>query len=435
MALVYLSDEYPVREQPSYDSPTVVNVPSGQLVNIRDVYVTVDEEENPQVWYNVSLLYGEGEYTGYVPRYYLAVSDERFLGWEETYGLNLEAAAYSIDAAGNAVYADIEQFPQSYRSALLALKQKHPNWTCAVIKTGLDCNTVIANELTDGKSLVYKTFPDYAKEGLYDEGNWYYASEAVLKQYMDPRNALTEDAVFQFEQLTYNPTYHTEAAVNNFLQSTFMHSGQFATGTNMTYGHIFWAVGREEMVSPFHLASRVYQEQGRGTSALISGTYPGYEGYYNYMYDSASPQDKELRKRYNANDGRDWTIGWGHKIYGKEGKKYMNSNIDKEQAKIYFKNDLKKVTNGTLKNYLKKYKIKLYQYQYDALVCFTYNLGYNFWDKEKNSNQTIFRLIKSKDYSDKKKVESVFCLYKNPNLLKRRKKEAKIFNTGKYPAN
>ncbi len=31
----------------------------------------------------------------------------------------------------------------------------------------------------------------------------------------------------------------------------------------------------------------------------------------------------------------------------------MNSNIDKEQAKIYFKNDLKKVTNGTLKNYLK----------------------------------------------------------------------------------
>ena len=160
-----------------------------------------------------------------------------------------------------------------------------------------------------------------------------------------------------------------------------------------------------------------------------------YEGYYNYMYDSASPQDKELRKRYNANDGRDWTIGWGHKIYGKEGKKYMNSNIDKEQAKIYFKNDLKKVTNGTLKNYLKKYKIKLYQYQYDALVCFTYNLGYNFWDKEKNSNQTIFRLIKSKDYSDKKKVESVFCLYKNPNLLKRRKKEAKIFNTGKYPAN
>ena len=295
MALVYLSDEYPVREQPSYDSPTVVNVPSGQLVNIRDVYVTVDEEENPQVWYNVSLFYGEGEYTGYVPRYYLAVSDERFLGWEETYGLNLEAAAYSIDAAGNAVYADIEQFPQSYRSALLALKQKHPNWTFAVMNTGLDWNTVIANELTDGKSLVYKTFPDYAKEGLYDEGNWYYASEAVLKQYMDPRNALTEDAVFQFEQLTYNPTYHTEAAVNNFLQSTFMHSGQFATGTNMTYGHIFWAVGREEMVSPFHLASRVYQEQGRGTSALISGTYPGYEGYYNYFNVRASGKtDKEV---------------------------------------------------------------------------------------------------------------------------------------------
>ena len=156
MALVYLSDEYPVRVQPSYESQPAVTVPSGQLVNIEDVYVSMDEGENPEVWYYVSLLYGDAEYAGYVPRNYLAVSDERFLAWEENYGLNLQASAYAIDQAGNISYPDIEQFPESYRGALTALKQKHPNWIFAVMNTGLDWNTVIANEIIEGKSLVYK---------------------------------------------------------------------------------------------------------------------------------------------------------------------------------------------------------------------------------------------------------------------------------------
>ena len=39
MAVVYLSDEYPVRQEPSYDSQAAVTVCSGQTVNILDVYV------------------------------------------------------------------------------------------------------------------------------------------------------------------------------------------------------------------------------------------------------------------------------------------------------------------------------------------------------------------------------------------------------------
>lgn len=290
MALIYLSAEYPVREQPLEESPVIFTAYSGQLVYIEDLYVSLDEDENPEVWYYVRLQEGETEYAGYVPRYHLAVSDERFLGWEENYGLNLQASVYSIDNAGRTVYADIDQFPESYRPALTALKEKHPNWTFVPMNTNLDWNTVIANELDGGKSLVYKTFPAYTKEGLYDSGTWYYASEAVLKQYMDPRNALTEDAIFQFELLTYNPTYHTEVAVDTFLQNTFMNNSSPAAGTDMTFAHIFWAVGSSLNVSPFHLASRVYQEQGQGTSSLISGVYPGYEGYYNYFNVGATGQ-------------------------------------------------------------------------------------------------------------------------------------------------
>lgn len=306
MALVYLSDEYPVRAQASYDSEELVTVPSGQMVEIQGFSI----DESYEVWNYVTFYFGTGTYQGYIPRSYLACSDERFLEWETEYGMEqgiywpaYEAQANSVTGNdllrssistfaldGRAGYLDIEQFPASYQAALTTLKEKHPNWTFVKMNTGLDWNTVIANEMLGGKSLVYKSLPDYTKEGLYDSGNWYYASEDILKLYMDPRNALTENAIFQFELLTYNETYHTEAAVETFLNNTFMNSSQNAPGTNMTFAHIFWAVGAEEnrKVSPFHLAARVYQEQGSGTSGLISGTYPGYEGFYNYFNVGAS---------------------------------------------------------------------------------------------------------------------------------------------------
>lgn len=282
MALVYLADQYPVRSMPSYESDGVVTVLSGQQVNILDVAL----DENLEVWEYVRLEYNGAEYYGYIPRTYLAVSDARFLEWEELYGMNPNASVYSVDESGRASYPDIQQFPESYRAALLALKQKHPNWTFVKMNTTLDWNSVIASQLQGGKSLVYKTFPDWAKNGLYDTGNWYYATEAVLKIYMDPRNALTEDAIFQFEQLTYNEKYHTLEAMKKFLNNTFMNDSKPAPGLDtMTFAELFWYLGKEtgREVSPFHLAARVLQEQGQGTSPLISGTYPGYEGYYNYF--------------------------------------------------------------------------------------------------------------------------------------------------------
>lgn len=288
MALVYLCDDLTIRAEAAEDSTKVVTVPSGQMVEIRDV--TVDE--NYQVWEKVSAEVKGKVYEGYIPRDYLACSDERFLEWEELYGMNPGAAVMLAEENATGVYADIEQFPESYRPALQALKQKHPNWTFVRQNTGLDFQTVINNELQGGKSLVYKSYGDYCKEGQHSP-NWYFASEDVLKLYMDPRNSLHENAIFQFEQLTYNESYHTEAAVETFLKNTFMNSNSPAPKTDMTFSHIFWAIGAEQQVSPFHLAARVYQEQGQGTSPLISGNYPGYEGYYNYFNISASGSTNE----------------------------------------------------------------------------------------------------------------------------------------------
>mgnify|MGYP004662609223 FL=1 len=293
MALVYLADEFPVRSLPAYDADVAVTVFSGQQVFIQDVYV----DENYDVWEYVRLECNETEYFGYVPRTYLAVSDSRFLEWEEMYGMNPGVAVYAAED-GQAVYPDIEQFPASYQTALLQLKQQHPNWTFVKMNTTLDWETVIYNEMQGSKSLVYKTLPDWTKNGLYDTGNWYYATEAAVKVYMDPRNSLTEQAIFQFEQLTYNAEYHTLEAMEKFLNNTFMNGSKPAPGMDkMTFAEMFWYIGKEEgrEVSPFHLAARVLQEQGQGTSPLISGTYPGFEGYYNYFNIGATgTTDKQV---------------------------------------------------------------------------------------------------------------------------------------------
>lgn len=287
MALVYLTDSYEVKAEAGFDSDTVLTVLSGQQVNLLDF--CFDEEY--ELWYYVRLNYNAKDYYGYVQRAYLACSDARFLSWEEENGMNI--GTYALEDG----YADIEQFPESYQVSLKALKEQHPNWTFVKMNTGLDWNYVIQEEMKGGKSLVYYTFPDWAKNGLYDRGTWYYATEDVLKIYMDPRNGLTEDRIFQFEQLTYNEEYHTLEAIEQFLQNTFMGGNTPAPGMdNMPFSYMFWAIGKEEcrQVSPFHLAARVLQEQGnRGGSRLISGVEPGFEGYYNYFNIGATGQSND----------------------------------------------------------------------------------------------------------------------------------------------
>ncbi len=282
MALVYLSDVYPVRSTPSYEGEVVVSVPSGQLVQIQDVAV----DEGGMIWEKVVLYYGDQRYEGYLPRANLACSDEVFLDWEASYGMNPEAyLPMPIAEDGNVIYSDIEQFPESYRQALTAIKENHPNWVFVKMNTMLDWETVAENELVLDRNLIPTSFPEYMREDVHSPG-WSQVSESALKYYLDPRNGLTEDRIFQFEQLTYNPSYHTEEAVQSFLDNTFM--AGIIPDTVLTYAMTFWAVGKELGVSPFHLACRVYQEQGQGDSPLISGKYPGYEGWYNYFNIGAS---------------------------------------------------------------------------------------------------------------------------------------------------
>ena len=328
MALVYLCDEYKLHSDASEDSAAVVTVPSGQMVEILDV--TVDEDG--QVWEKVSTDMSGTDYIGYVRRDCLACSDERFLEWEEYYGMNPGGAAMlAADGQGN--YSDIEQFPAGYQPALTALKEKYPNWIFVRYNTELDWNTAVTNEMQGGRSLVSASSPAWAKGDFYGAG-WYNASRQALEAYMDPRNALREGAIFQFEQLTYNETYHTEAALKSFLDNTFMNSSANAPGTNMTFEYIFYMIGKEDCrkVSPFHLAARVLQEQGKGTSPIISGTVEGYEGYYNYFNVGANGKKTEeiIRNGLEYAKANEWKGAYFSILGGANllADKYINKGQD-----------------------------------------------------------------------------------------------------------
>lgn len=294
--IVYLCDYYDIKAEVGEDSETVISVPSGTTVQL----IGVDADRNG-LWYYVKAAADDKEYYGYIMRHYLAISNETVLEWER----NLPTT-YSENNAANYTVDDVAQFPDSYQTALYELKDKHSNWVFVRYDTGLDWNYVIENEMVDSRSLIGTYRSDNWKNGTYSK-NWAYASKAAVQYCMDPRNFFDEEAIFQFEQLTFNSSYHSVEATQKILQNTFM-SG-IMPGSQDTYAQNFVVIGSSLSVSPFHLASRVAQEQGNGTSPLISGCYPGYEGYYNYFNIGASGSTDEAIYQSGLSKAREkgWT--------------------------------------------------------------------------------------------------------------------------------
>lgn len=192
-------------------------------------------------------------------------------------------------------------FPESYVKSLAILHEQYPNWVFEPYKTGLTWDEVIESESYAGRNLI-QTYRDDAMKSYADsEYNWYTNEWVIrdssswvtthpdyIKYCMDPRNWLNATNIFMFESLSYSDT-HNIAGVNAILSGTFM-TKEIANGdgTMLNYANAFMEIAKAVNVSPYHLASRVRQEQGvNGTSPLISGTYPGYEGYYNYFNHGA----------------------------------------------------------------------------------------------------------------------------------------------------
>ena len=195
----------------------------------------------------------------------------------------------------------LDDYP-GYSALLDNLLEEHPNWTFTILYTGLDWDTVIKNETTKkhGRNLVQNKSGEWVcstcGNKAYDNGSWRCASAATVSYYMDPRNALYEDYIFQFENLEWKDDTYTTSGVQKILDGTFMDTSTIkyknSSGTtktiNKSYAKVIMEAAEAAGISPYHLASRIVQEQGSTGSSTTSGTYSGYKGYYNFLNVNAT---------------------------------------------------------------------------------------------------------------------------------------------------
>ena len=206
-----------------------------------------------------------------------------------------------IDVADVDLNGDFEKemisrgFTESYLPYLKALYEKHPNWNFKAVRTNIDFDTAVTNEsygeisLVDGtdESLRSKEWP-YYQNGVFKqiEPGWYVASRDTVSYYLDPRNFLSEEYIFMFEDIKYNASIHTEDAVRGVTKGTFLNTNE--------YLDILMKTARTYNISPVYIASRIRQEKGSSDSISTTGeafTYEVDNNCLNNLGYASNPND------------------------------------------------------------------------------------------------------------------------------------------------
>lgn len=171
----------------------------------------------------------------------------------------------------------IDQFPESYRASLNELKAKHPNWNFVAVDTNLSWDYVVNQEMVEGRSLISTSFSDIWKRDATEiEPGYVNASKYAVEYYLDPRNFLTEEKIFQFELSDFKSTSHTTDVIEAVLAGTGLSNKDYYINANNVikigkkYSDLIYDSGVANNVSPVHLASRIIQETGGTLASLDS---------------------------------------------------------------------------------------------------------------------------------------------------------------------
>lgn len=271
-----------VRVSPSTKAQVIEQVSNTSATVVGSV------KQSDGTWYNITYHNGKKQITGYI-----------------FYNSNyIRIVEYNPDASFD---EKLSAFPASYHSALKLLHAAYPNWSFEPDPVNLYFWDAVAQQNTNMRKQVQVSEKSISWRsmgpGCYDwstktwqqsNGGWTGASREVIAYYMDPRNFLNVNSVFQFMQQGYL-SQTTEADVKAVIAGTFMEKGYTAASGDIyagSYEKVFIAAGKKHGIDPCVLAAAIIQEQGtKGTSSLISGTYKGYEGYYNFFNVSASGKD------------------------------------------------------------------------------------------------------------------------------------------------
>ncbi len=200
----------------------------------------------------------------------------------------------------------ISGFPESYKPYLRELHNRYPKWKFEPMITGLDWQNVTEGEYGE-KSLVQasassKIWKSHDKDDynpadgtyVYKDGGFVQANRFAVEYFMDPRNFLTEDGIFQFELLGFSENYTVEM-IEKVLKGSFMseakieylsydeNTKEFKTvKTKKTYAEVIYNAGKAHNINPCYLASKIRNEIGNDGSYSVYGNHDTYPGIYNF---------------------------------------------------------------------------------------------------------------------------------------------------------
>ncbi|MGN1419201.1 MAG: fibronectin type III domain-containing protein [Acutalibacteraceae bacterium] len=241
---------------------------------------------------------------------------------------SVSASAFAADTFENSISA----FPESYKPYLRQLHEKHPNWKFEALITNLDFNEAVDAEYVPNRSLVTnasgytdifksREASDYnASTGTYiqKDGGFVRANKLAIAYYMDPRNFLYDEAIFQFEKLSFDSTF-TVNEVESVLKGSFMadknieyyNSKGTLVKTSEKYSEVIYEAGKTYNINPCFLASKILNEVGVNGSASVSGLNKNYPGIYNFYnigaYDGANAIENGLAYASSGTTyGRPW---------------------------------------------------------------------------------------------------------------------------------
>lgn len=263
------------------------------------------------------------------------------------------SSAPLTNAADDKFELSIKSFPESYKPYLRQLHKDYPNWEFQPLNTGLDWNASVEAQFANNKSLVTastaytdifrsREIGDYNySSGAYiqKDGGFVRGNKLAVSYFMDPRNFLTEQGIFQFEKLSFDSSI-TINDVETALKGSFMYDTKISyyTGTinketdeetgkvtytsenkkkktsKNKYSEVIYNAGKANNINPCYLVEKIINEVGTKGSNSVSGehkTYPAVYNFYNIgAYDGKNALESGLAWAANnyksGSYGRPW---------------------------------------------------------------------------------------------------------------------------------
>ncbi len=213
-------------------------------------------------------------------------------------------------------------FPEDYAVKLDALHTKYPKWNFVPLITGLSFSEALAGERKSHRSQIIQTsYSDKyfcscsscKKKGSYVKpySGCYCASEWAVSYFMDPRNWLDEQYIFQFEDNHYNSA-HNSTGVEKIISSTWMSNSNIVytdtLGNTVDYGEKYskaiLEAAKSSNMSAYYIASRIVKEVGTKNPSNVSGVAGNklpFTGIYNFYSIGATS---------GGMSGLEWASGW-----------------------------------------------------------------------------------------------------------------------------